>query len=300
MKKKNVRWALVLSGGGARGLAHVGVLKALEERGCPPPALIVGTSMGAIVGGLRACGMDAAALERFATTGFDIRDYLDNFAFKMVGPAAKLVQAGQALANLAFKPGIDSGKKVLALLEDLTERKDFSDLDIPFRCNAVDLVSGKHVVLSEGPVALAIRASISFPAFFEPVAAGDAALVDGGIANNLPVGIARDLGFRRILAVDVGGGEAPTAAALKTGSAVIYRSFEIATQAANRENAAEPTVLIEAKDDSSPFDFVRARRLIDLGEKRTRDAAPLLDTFFDPSPFAAAALALGAGKRKRR
>ncbi|MDR0630206.1 MAG: patatin-like phospholipase family protein [Treponema sp.] len=168
--KKNgkLKWALVLSGGGAKGLAHVGILKALADRGFPEPSLVVGTSMGAIVGGLYACGISPAELIRFMLEKFDITTYLDSFVFKLNGPVGKVFQTGQMLGNFATRRGVDSGQGLLKLFEELTQGKTFAETKIPFRCNAVDLVSGKELVFSSGSVARAIRASMSFPAFFNP------------------------------------------------------------------------------------------------------------------------------------
>ena len=193
--QKNLKWALVLSGGGAKGFAHVGVLKALAKMGVPEPSLVVGTSMGAIIGGIYASGMSPAEMNRFILDEFDITHYLDSYVFKLNGPVGRILQAGQLLGALTGKPGIDSGKAVLALLKDLSGNKRFDATRIPFRCNAVDLISGKEVVFSSGNVATAIRASMSFPVFFEPLLMGKRYLVDGGLVDNMPVHIARAEGL---------------------------------------------------------------------------------------------------------
>ena len=199
--KKNLKWALVLAGGGSRGIAHVGVLNALQEMGFPEPSLVAGTSMGAIVGGLYACGMSPGAMKQFFISEFDIARYLDSFAFKISGILGKVFQTGQILGNAITRTGIDSGHLVLNLLEKLSGGKTFAETRIPFRCNAVDLVSGKEVVFSSGSVARAIRASMAFPGVFEPLMEGGRCLVDGGLVDNMPVRIAREEGFRRLLAL---------------------------------------------------------------------------------------------------
>jgi NTE family protein len=162
---QKLKWALVLSGGGAKGLAHIGVIKALVERGYPEPSLIVGTSMGAIVGGLYASGMAINEMARFVLEEFDITRYLDSFVFKLNGPMGKILQAGQLIGALAGKLGMDSGNQVLSLIERLTEHKNIEETRIPFRCNAMDLNSGKEVVFRSGSLARAVRASMSFPIF---------------------------------------------------------------------------------------------------------------------------------------
>lgn len=280
-------WALVLSGGGAKGLAHIGVLKALEAMGAPRPGLIVGTSMGAIVGGCYACGMSAAELERFVLDDFDIRHYLDGFAFQLPGgPVSRILQTGQALGNLATKPGMDSGKKILDQLEKMCGGARFEGTRIPFRCNAVDLITGEETVFSAGSVALAIRASMAFPGFFEPVDRDGKLLVDGGLADNMPVRIAREAGFKRVLAVDVWTFRRTEPSALKNGPAVIYRAFEIAAARSDRQSADDrATFAIKADDGASPFDFARAKRLIRLGERAAEEHHAELETFFRNGPL---------------
>jgi NTE family protein len=278
--KKNLSWALVLSGGGAKGFAHVGVLKALEERGCPKPAMIAGASMGAIVGGLYACGMSPAEMADYVIHHFRINEVFDSFVFRMNGPMGKLFQAGQMLASLATRPGMDGGERVLTLLESLTGGKTFEELAIPFRCNAVDLVTGQEVVFRSGSVARAMRASMSFPAFFEPFTDGGRCLVDGGILNNLPVSIPRSEGFKRVLGVDVGDFAPARWENLRNGPQILARSLETTLYALRRCDPCRPDLLMRAADGSSPFSFLRQRELIELGERAVRESGPGLSAFF--------------------
>lgn len=274
-------WALVLSGGGAKGLAHVGVLKVLEAMAVPPPALIVGTSMGAIVGGLYACGYGAAELEEL-TLRFDIRDYLDSKVFRMEGPLGKLMQTGQIIGRLATKPGIDSGKAIFSYLEKLTEGRGVEETRIPFRCNAVDLVSGREIVFSRGSLALALRASMAFPAFFDPVYMDDMVLVDGGLVNNLAISVARRRGFTHILAVDVGMFTLSQATKLQTGPQILYRCLEVVGHHIYRGDMDRASLTLQPRDDTSPFAFARAAHLIRLGEETALAQRELLERFFTP------------------
>jgi NTE family protein len=285
---ENLKYALVLSGGGAKGLAHAGVLDALAASGFPEPSLIVGTSMGAIVGGLYACGMGPGELVRFALEEFDISDYLDSFAFRINGPAGKIFQAGQILGNLATRPGIDSGRRFLDLFERLTGGKTFDGTSIPFRCNAVDLSSGAEVVFSSGSVAFAMRASMSFPVFFEPLVEGDHCYADGGLAHNMPVFIARDEGFRRILAVDVNrfGPRAP--AEFGTIPDVLYRSLETTFHLLNTQEKVRAGLTIRAASAASPLDFDRKEELVRLGERAVLENKKVLEAFFGKGLRAAA------------
>jgi NTE family protein len=279
------QWALVLSGGGAKGLAHLGVLKALEEGGFPRPSLVAGTSMGAIVGGLYASGMSPAEMIRFALEEFTITDYLDSFAFKLNGPVGKIIQTGQILASLAARRGIDTGARALELFEKLTRGKTFAETDIPFRCNAVDLASGQEVVFSSGSLARAMRASMSFPVFFEPLEEGGKCLVDGGLADNLPVAIARKEGFKRVLAVNVANFRPQTPKAIKNGPQIMYRTMECVLHSLGETKRDSPELTINAADDATPFSFFRQKELIDLGERAVKQNLPALEAFFRPRTF---------------
>jgi len=282
MRNDNYKWALVLSGGGARGFSHIGFLKGLAAAGFPKPSLVVGTSMGAIVGGLFACGMPATEMERFLLSEFKMSDYLDSFAFRLNGPVGQIVQTGQMLANLATKTGVDRGQKALDLFNTLTGGKKFDETEIPFMCNAVDLVEGREVVFSSGSVAKAMRASMSFPVFFEPLIEGEMCLVDGGIFDNLPVGIARKEGFNRIMAVDVNRFTDRSTDDLKNGPQIIYRSMECVLRymQSNRQEQAELTINIS--DDATPLSFYRKKEFIKLGEQAVKSNPSALENFFNP------------------
>lgn len=274
------KWALVLSGGGAKGLAHIGVLKGLADMGVPEPAMVVGTSMGSIVGGLYACGMTPHDLVRFALEEFDIADYLDGFAFKINGPVGKVFQTGQIVSNLATRPGIDSGNRLLQLFERLTEGKTFEETRIPFRCNAVDLITGKEIVFDSGPVAKAIRGSMSFPFFFEPLLDGDRCLVDGGLSDNMPVYIPRMEGIKHVLAVDVVGFQSTPFAAFKTGPQLIYRFMETAIHIMAQKNRVHADLTLYAVDKTSPLNFARKKAFVDLGERAVHVSTKQIEAFF--------------------
>jgi NTE family protein len=209
------RIVLVLSGGGARGAAHVGVLEVLEELRIPIDA-IVGTSMGAIVGGMYATGVSPEAMR----TRFSETDWQDAFndaparryvAFRQKEdddrPLFKL-EFGVGRGGLSFPSGFVAGQKLNFLLRSMllhaAEERPFDQLPIPFRAIAADLETGEMVVLDRGDLAMAIRASMAFPAMFTPVQMGDQLLVDGGVFRNLPIDVAIDLGAEHVIAIDVG------------------------------------------------------------------------------------------------
>ncbi|PRH82492.1 patatin-like phospholipase family protein [Arenimonas caeni] len=209
------RIGLVLGGGGARGFAHVAVLRELERLRVPVDC-IAGTSMGAIVGGLYASGMDADTIEREMRTldwSAVFRDRTDrperSFRRKRDDDLA-LLSAKPGIGNTGIKlpAGVLSGQRVMLLLERLTQpvgfETDFDRLPIPYRAVATDLNTGQAVVIGEGNLAQAMRASLSIPGVFKPVVVGERVLVDGGLANQLPVDVVRAMGADIVIAVDVG------------------------------------------------------------------------------------------------
>lgn len=207
------RIGLVLSGGGARGGAHLGVLKVLEELHVPVD-VIVGTSAGAIVGAAYASGMPLAQIEREMgglRTEMLFRDIdrretplraKSNDAINFIGPEVGLKGGGFELPK-----GVVAGVSIEAVLRQLTERQrddNFDKLPIRFRAIATDLASSQMVVLDHGSLAVAVRASMAIPAVVDPVELDGRLLVDGGLARNLPVDVARSLGAEVIIAINIG------------------------------------------------------------------------------------------------
>ncbi len=179
------RWALVLGGGAARGFAHVGVIRALEERGFKP-SLVVGCSMGALVGAFYALGTRPRAMEGIAR--FISGDPKKARAFLPVRPSAQ---------------GLLDPSKVEDMLESFFGGVKIEDLEVPFAAVATDIVSKEEVVFTSGGVAPAVRASISIPGLFPPVRFGKRVLVDGGVLDPVPVRVARKLGAERVVVVNV-------------------------------------------------------------------------------------------------
>jgi NTE family protein len=209
------RIGLVLSGGGARGAAHIGVLKVLEENRVPVDA-IAGTSMGAVVGGLYASGLSAAEIERVMTS-VDWEDaFTDRPARKDLNFRRKLedqtylVKFPLGLKGRRFRlpRGLVQGQKLTQILRGLTlpvaQIQSFDQLAIPFRAIATDIVTGDRVVLRDGDLTTAMRASLSAPGVFAPVDVGGRMLVDGGLSSNLPVDVAREMGVDVLIVVDCG------------------------------------------------------------------------------------------------
>lgn len=208
------RIGLVLGGGGARGAAHIGVLKELERHRVPVDA-VAGTSMGAIVGGLYASGMSVAELEELVSS-LDWAAALSDdpprkdLSFRRKQDDAQYpinLELGLREDELLLPMGVIQGQKLDLLLRELTidvaHISDFDDLPIPFRAIASDIERGEVYVMGQGDLARAIRASMSVPGVLAPARIDDRLLVDGGIVGNLPIDVMRSMGVDIIIAVDV-------------------------------------------------------------------------------------------------
>jgi NTE family protein len=178
--KRNKKIGLALGGGAARGLAHIGVLKALTEADIRIDC-VAGTSAGSIIGALYCAGYSWREIKETATTINWI---------KLITPTVPI-------------RGLAKTDKLEKLLEKLLKKKSFSDLSIPFRAVAVDIGSGEEVALQKGSVAKAVRASCSIPGIFEPTELNGRLLVDGGLMNNVPADTVRDMGAGIVIAVDL-------------------------------------------------------------------------------------------------
>ncbi len=211
---ERLRVGVVLGGGAARGAAHIGVLKVLEENRIPIDA-IAGTSMGAVVGGLYASGMSAGELETLAGSldwGAALNDQSSRefLSFRRKQDDSEFpvdLELGLRGTKLVLPQGVIQGQKLDLLLRELTLHvshiDDFDQLPVPFRAVASDIEQGVSYVMQRGDIANAIRASMSVPAVFSPVEIDGRLLVDGGITGNLPVDVMQQMGVDVIIAVDV-------------------------------------------------------------------------------------------------
>ena len=205
---------LVLSGGGARGAAHIGVLKVLEELQVPID-LIVGTSMGSIVGAAYATGLSVEQMEKVIKTITTDRLFTDNPPRQDQTMRRKdddlrpyfVPELAVTPDGVLLPKGLVTGVALegeLRRLVQVTSARSFDELPIPFRAIATDIGTGEMVVLKEGSVVQAIRASMSVPGAVAPVEMGRRQLVDGGLVRNLPIDIARSMGAEVIIAVNLG------------------------------------------------------------------------------------------------
>lgn len=279
--------ALVLSGGGAKGSAHVGVLKVLEQNDIQVDC-IVGASMGAIVGGLYAMGYSADELDSLMMiqdwntvlmdtrdrrlTPYDSKRRDDGYLLKIPLGAGK---RGKLSSNLPS--GLVRGQNVETLLTALTagcqDSIDFKDLKIPFACVAVDLMSRREVVFRSGDVISAIRSSMSIPLFFDPLQFEGMALVDGGMLNNYPVDVARAMGADIVIGSIVSETEKDDKEKKEHDDDIMSVAMDwldVYVVPKNSENAAGTDILIKPdllSLNALSYSRENMRNLIDSGEK---------------------------------
>jgi NTE family protein len=209
------RIGLALGGGGARGMAHISVIEGIEQAGIRVDC-IAGTSMGSLVGALYASGMPLPEIRK-TVLSLDWKRMFDDSLDRAERSFRRkeedrltlsTVGVGIQKKGLAIATGVLAGQRILMLFERLTLHvsavSDFDDLPIPYRAIATDLNTGEAVVLDHGNLALAMRASMSLPAIFNPTAIDGRVLLDGGLVNQVPVDVVRDMGADIVIAVDVG------------------------------------------------------------------------------------------------
>ena len=273
---KGPRLGLVLGGGGARGLAHFGVLRVLQRENIPIH-YVAGTSMGGLVGALFAAGVPAERVEE------------EVLRLSRVTEQIRLVDVDLSAAGLSIR-----GRRIYNFMADLLgEELTFADLPLPLAMVAVDIRTGREVILQGGLVIDAVRATISVPGVFMPVDLGDYRLVDGGVLDNVPVDVARGMGATRTIAVDVLPSfsvNVPGRAPVETGLQLAFAPRQlnevyhvlmvmIAAQTENRLRQYPPDLLIRPVLSPSITllsGFNRAAEMIAAGEAATEAALPAI------------------------
>lgn len=278
---------LVLSGGGARGMAHIGVIRVLEENNIPVD-LIIGSSIGSAIGGLYAAGYSPNEITELlkAVDWDDI--YRDETQRTSLFPSQKNEQDRYLFSvrfsglNPYIPSSLTAGQKVLTLLSDLLlkakyqARYNFDNLKIPFRAVATDLVSGEQVVLKEGNLAEAINASLAVPLLFSPVSLDTMLLVDGGLISNLPVDVSEMEGMDLTIAVD--------ATARLRSKDEIQAPWEIVDQATTIMSSISEEIQKSKADiliqpdlgDIANDDFTKMDQIIEIGAITTQKKIELI------------------------
>jgi NTE family protein len=248
------RIALVLGGGAARGFAHIGVIRVLEQERVPVDQ-VVGTSVGSLIGALYAADKDSFDLE---WTAFQLeQDDLFDFS----------------LTNAVMGMGYAKGEKLEAFVKAKVKPENIEQLAIPFAAVATDLNWGERVVIDRGSVAKAVRASSAIPGIFEPVLHQGKLLVDGGVTDNIPIEVARERGADLVVAVDIG--EKVGNTNIKGIVDVILQSTNImfAVNTSFRRKGAD-VLVTPAVDGVGMLDFTEKKRCMQAGIEAARAALP--------------------------
>lgn len=255
-RARPARVALVLGGGGCRGHAHIGVIRALERSGLKPD-LVVGSSAGSLVGALYAAGKTGEELEHYGRT----------------------VSANLLREWIFPRLGFFGGNAIKRFVDGHAGVRSIESLPMRFAAVATDLKTGALVVLDTGDLGSAVQASASVPGLLEPVRIGGRMLVDGNLSAPLPVIEARRLGARRVVAVDVM--LSPDEANLADPFDAIYQAFSILTRRVATEETAVADVLITPKSlRHGEMSAATSKALVGAGEQAARDAMPALRALF--------------------
>ena len=280
---------LVLSGGGARGAAHIGVLRVLEEMHVPVDC-IAGTSMGALVGAAYASGMSVTEMEQMVSTISTAQLFIEKPPRDELALRRKLddrsillgLEVGIRDGELLLQKGVVTGVQLETFLRRLSKVSGyhrFDELPIPYRAVATDLITGKPVVFDQGELPNVMRASMSVPGAVAPAEIGGRILVDGGLTDNLPVDVARAMGADVVIAVNLG---TPLLKREEIGSllGVTAQMINILTeqnvQASLASLRADDILIEPALGNFSAADFDDLARTLPIGEAAAREVAPRL------------------------
>ena len=281
---------LVLAGGGAKGAAHVGVLKVLEEMNIPID-YVAGTSMGSIIGGLYASGMRPEDIER-EIQNIDWEDVFidepnrEDRSFRRKQDDALYVfkakpgfSDGRVKLPLAYVHGQKFDLQLNRLTQGVSEIKDFDQLPIPYRAVATDLETGREVVLKSGNLARSLRASMAVPGAFDPVDIDGRLLVDGGISNNVPVSVARAMGADIVIVSDLGSDmltREQITSALNVAGQLVNFLFALNSQEQLRSLGPRDVLITSKLGDIGAGSFDRISEAMPIGEKAAREATESL------------------------
>ncbi|RXP55147.1 patatin [Lutibacter sp. HS1-25] len=279
-QEKKPKVALVLSGGGAKGIAHIPLLQKLDSLGIVPD-MVLGTSMGSLVGGLYAMGYSGDSIASIADTA--------NWDFLLGGSVAltevsveEKSEFNRYLIDLDLKNGKPKAKPELLNDQNLREFlgkltypvynvTDFDKLSIPFRAMATDIVNGKEIIMDKGSLPLAMRASMSIPTIFKAVPYNGTLLVDGGMLNNFPTDVALKLGADIIIGSDVSGGMANIEDLEKSMTAIMFQAGMLNSNLKNPLHKKNATILIDHVPNLtySTGDFNKSKEIYKQGKTAT-------------------------------
>ena len=294
--QEDKRIGLVLSGGTARGLAHIGVLKVLEEEKVPVE-YVTGTSMGSIIGGLYSIGYTSDEIEQIASEMDWIGLFNDSIERKSKGISRNLIEDRNTivLPMEKFIPKIPSGavggksasEKLNNLFFGVLEVNDFKKFPKKFALVATDLNTGEGVMIDRGSIATAVRSSLSIPSVFNPVQDGERLYVDGGVVRNLPVQDVKVLGADYTIGINVGEGFSKRDPEKLNIAGVISDSMTIAgRQEVERQIRMLDLYMTPNLEKIESYDFGKVKEIIAAGEKVARDNIESIRKLSDPEKFA--------------
>jgi NTE family protein len=274
--KPRKKIGLVLSGGGAKGFAHIGVLKVIEEAGLKID-YIGGTSMGAIIGGLYASGLNAHQIDSiFKATNFNeiVYDFMPrsskNFYDKRNDDLYALVLPFDNFRigiPEAISKGIDTYNLVSRITRNVWHIKDFNKLPTPFLCIGTNIETGEEVLLNKGNLAQSMMASAAFPSLYPPVEIDGKLLIDGGVVNNYPIAEVRKLGADIIIGVDVQD-DLSDRKSLKDATKILVQIIKLQSIEKNKKNSRETDVYIKPDiKDYGVVSFDKGQEIIEKGEE---------------------------------
>ena len=292
MKWTGKRVGLALGGGGVRGISHIGVLKVLEHEAIDID-LIVGTSVGALIGGAYASGQSPREIQA-KVDAYLCSPEFDSTALKSIGLAVSPKQKGRfrkvrtfvmnryCMIRTFFRPSILPPGDFDSLINYFLPEIDIRQTRIPFLAVTTDLITGRQIVFSEGPLRHAVLASCAVPGAVEPVRQGDCLLADGGITSLVPVHATREAGADVVIAVMVDR-DLSLSGSMETAQDIFYRAGEITANKLESTELEDADVIIRpAVGDLHWMDFSQSRDLIRHGEEATRDA---LGKIYSSLPF---------------
>ncbi|MGB0122577.1 MAG: patatin-like phospholipase family protein [Silvibacterium sp.] len=280
---------LVLEGGGALGLAHIGVIQWMEEHRIPI-SYIAGTSMGGLVGGIYSTGRSPAEV-REIVSGINWDQVLSgqtpfqDLSFRRKQDAHEVpgsIEFGLR-KGLQFPGGFNTGQQVSLILDRIalpySELKSFNDLPIPFACVATDLVSGKPHVFRSGPLALALRSTMSLPGIFTPVRTGDHIYADGGLLNNIPIDVAKEMGADIVIGIHLETAPLSPTATLSS-FAVLGQSISVMIAANELRSMEQADLLVTVPlQKYNALDYGAADAIIKAGYDAAASKARVLSAF---------------------
>jgi NTE family protein len=287
--KERLRIGIALEGGGALGLAHIGVLEWFEEHHIPVD-YVAGTSMGGLVGGFYAAGMSPAELKKLIE-GVDWNEVLgDATPYEDLSFRRKEDQRAYPNAfilglrnGLSLPPGLNSGHQIGLLIDRISmpyyTLGSFETLPTPFRCVATDLVSGKQVVFEQGSLALALRSTMSIPGAFAPVVDKDRVLVDGGLVNNLPTDVVKQMGADIVIAVHLDT-KPVEAADIKSLFTVLQQSVRVVVAESEVRGLARADAVVSVPlGGYSSTDYKKNEAIMKKGYETAGEKSQLLEKF---------------------